>query len=89
MSKENQPVYFKYENRAGNPRKFRVLGFVFEGDLEVSDFGYIELPPGKIRVLKCKCGSNDWNEDGRFINEYCCNGCGKYIEVYEYREKAA
>lgn len=37
---------------------------------------------GRIFYLKCKCGSNDWTDNGRMMHEYECNGCGQFIEVY-------
>lgn len=91
MKKSNQPkqpVYFKYENSDGRTCRFKVLGICYEGEPEINDFGYVEIPEGKIRTIKCKCGCNDWNEDGRFINEYCCNSCGRYVDVYEDRKTA-
>ena len=39
-------------------------------------------PEGKIHILLCKeCGHRDFNEDGRFMNEYSCNGCDAFVEV--------
>ena len=76
-------VYFKYEDSLGHRSKIRISGFCYSGENEVSDFGVVNIPEGKIRVLKCKCGANDWGDNGRFINEYECNCCGQFVEVYE------
>lgn len=43
---------------------------------------------GKIRTMKCfECGHHDFNENGRAINEYACDGCGAYYEIYEVKAK--
>jgi hypothetical protein len=82
MSLEKE-VYFKYEDSLGYKSKIKISGYCYPGEVTVSDFGEKEIPPGKIRVLKCKCGANDWSDNGNYINEYECNCCGQFIEVYE------
>ena len=39
-------------------------------------------PEGKVYTLKCLCGGNDWNDNGRFVNEHECSCCGEFVEVY-------
>lgn len=55
----------------------------FDGDRQWSSVpaDAPEVPPGKRRVLRCKCGGNDWTEDGRTMNEYCCACCNQYLEA--------
>lgn len=88
MSQENQDLYFKYSSVVSSDKKMKISGYCFEGETSVHDFGYIPLPQGKIRVLLCKCGANNWTDNGRFINEYECDCCGKFVEVYEKKEIA-
>ena len=45
-----------------------------------------ELAKGKRRVVRCRCGSNNWNNDGRWLGEYCCASCGQYIQVFEKKD---
>ncbi|EAN2727779.1 hypothetical protein FX356_00650 [Salmonella enterica] len=37
--------------------------------------------PGNYEIRCNKCQSNDWTENGRFINEYECGCCGAFITV--------
>lgn len=73
-------LYFKYSSQVGIDCKFRVGHYRFDGDEEVKGHSKI-APENKVSVLKCKCGSFDWTDNGRFINEYECNCCGKFTEV--------
>lgn len=34
-------------------------------------------------ILNCICGSNNWKDNGRFMNEYECDSCGAFVEVTE------
>ena len=56
--------------------------FMFDGETHT----YVEnlgLDENKNYHLKCKCGSNDWVDNGRDINEYECNVCGQFVTVLE------
>lgn len=76
-------LFFSYKGYGG--RLFKVKEFCF-GD-EPYKKGHDKTPPeGKIFVLKCRCGSNDWTGNGRDINEYECDGCGQFITVLEDKE---
>lgn len=79
-------VHFKYEDSLGYKSTMKISGFCYLGERPISDFGEVEIPEGKIRVLKCRCGANDWNDNGNYINEYECNCCGQFVEVYEKKE---
>lgn len=74
-------LYFKFSTQVGIDCHFRVAAYRFEGCEEVKGHSRV-APENKVSVLKCKCGSFDWSENGRFINEYECSGCGRFIEVY-------
>ncbi|MDE1485142.1 hypothetical protein KKI90_01570 [Xenorhabdus bovienii] len=80
--KTTSDVYFCYLTRNGNTNKIQINGYHFDNEMSVEKFTPITIPDKHIRTLRCRCGSNDWGEDGRYINEYCCNGCGQYITVY-------
>ncbi|MDE9447405.1 hypothetical protein KKJ06_22330 [Xenorhabdus bovienii] len=80
--KTTSDVYFYYATRNGNTNKIKINGYHFDNEMSVEKFSPITIPEKHIRILRCRCGSNDWGEDGRYINEYCCNDCGQYITVY-------
>lgn len=84
---EEQPVYLKYLSN-GHPHRLRVGAFRFEGETQWrSKFGYVHLrKPSQFRTLLCKCGGNDWSDNGRFINEYECQSCGAFMEATEWRD---
>ena len=81
----NEGLYFKYEAQpTGAIEKFRVGEFKFDAGSYVKPRHGV-APEGKMFVLKCTCGSNDWVDSGRTINEYECNGCGEFIIVLGYK----
>ncbi|TXT90900.1 hypothetical protein D4N13_24425 [Escherichia coli] len=49
----------------------------FWPDIQETIFPPLQVPEGKRRVVRCRCGINDWNEDGRWLGEYCCASCGQ------------
>lgn len=83
MDNRKSEVYLKYLSYCGTDRVMKLSGYSFEGEPTITDFGVREIPEGKIRILKCKCGCNNWTDNGRFINEYECGSCGQFVEAYE------
>ncbi|AYJ73723.1 hypothetical protein PS5_168 [Salmonella phage PS5] len=86
---ETRDVYFVYEQQAfGSLRrktKFLVDSFNFDGEGEI--YSYQQFAPVEVRgtqfvKLFCRCGGCDFNDDGRWMHEYQCNCCGKYVTVY-------
>lgn len=56
-----------------------VAGYCFDGCQWVN---VADIPrSGRFEIRCNKCKSNDWTENGRFVNEYECAGCGNYIQV--------
>lgn len=92
-----QPVYLKYTADGADSgavartfdKKLRVGGFRFEGEAQWrTRFGYVPLSkPSQFRTLLCKCGANNWSDNGRFINEYECQCCGAFVEATEWRDE--
>lgn len=84
-----QAVYLKYVS-VGVDYKLRVGSFRFEGDTQWrSNFGYVPLnKPSQFRTLLCKCGADDWSDNGRFINEYECQSCGAFMEATEWQKES-
>jgi len=80
-------LFLKYESESTGSSNYILLsGYCFSGgdQKDCSDRdNYITSKETEKTVLLCACGSNDWNEDGRFINEYACNGCGNFIVAHE------
>jgi len=59
-----------------------MTSFKFDGETQWTKVKNKEVENGRFRFLKCKgCGHNDFNDDGRFMNEYSCNGCGGFVEI--------
>lgn len=86
---QTRDIYFKYERQAFGPYrsidKFPIDSFCFDGESEVyshEDFSPREVEGQQYVKLFCRCGACDFNDDGRFMHEYQCNCCGKYITVY-------
>lgn len=79
---KTKDVYIKYENYAGSVYREKLGGYSFEDGQDITDFGEKDIPEGKIRVLLCKCGSNNWTDNGRNINEYECDCCGQFVTAY-------
>ena len=73
-------LHFRYEDHAGRETIKRLKSYTFNGG-DTTEAHNRVAPKGKIFVLKCACGSNNWTENGRFINEYECDCCGEYVEV--------
>lgn len=59
-----------------------INSYKFEDDLYEIKPEKQKPKEGMVNILTCKhCGHRDFNDDGRFINEYSCNGCDRFIEV--------
>ena len=86
-------VYFKYARQTfGSFRtveKFLVDSFCFDGEpmeFHHSNFKPKEVVGNQFIKLFCRCGACDFNDNGRWMHEYQCNCCGKYITVYRRNE---
>lgn len=86
---QTKDVWFVYEAQTfGSHRrtdKFLIDSFQFEGEtvrLHHTEFKETTVTGKQFVKLLCRCGSCDFNEDGRFMNEYCCQSCGKYVLVH-------
>ena len=88
-SRMSSDVYFVYDRQAWGPfrvrSKFLIDSFCFDGDAR--ETSHTQFKPQKLVgnqfvKLFCRCGSCDFNDDGRFMHEYCCSVCGKYVKVY-------
>lgn len=82
-------IYFKFERQAfgsgRRPDKFLIDSFCFDGESEIfkhQDFKPHRLSGNQYLKLFCRCGACNFNDDGRWMNEYCCESCGKYVTVY-------
>lgn len=82
--------FLVYDEYSGSRSRFLIHSYQFEGCDEVSyeDFNTMRLEGTQYAFLKCMCGSNNWNDDGRVMHEYCCGSCGKYVKVYRRNENA-
>lgn len=80
MSEPNAGMHFKYLDEMENECRIKISEFSFDGGEWIKPEN--KTPPkGKVFILKCICGSNDWTSNGRTINEYECNGCGQFVSV--------
>lgn len=79
-------VWFRYTRKWGQITFIRVASVRLWPDIQEITFPPLLVPEGKRRVVRCRCGSNDWNEDGRWLGEYCCASCGQYIQVFEKKD---
>lgn len=69
-------------NQSGRDSREVVESYKFEFERQWTYPTKQTPPEGKINILLCKeCGHRDFNEDGRFMNEYSCNGCDAFVEV--------
>lgn len=75
-------LYLKYRSIWGH-RKMKVNSYRFDDATQwVTNFGKLRITPPQFRKLLCnKCGSDNWTDDGRNMNEYCCDSCGQYVMV--------
>ncbi len=74
-------LYFRYTAYTGRRHTVKVVAFNFDGGAYVQEFPPVTIPADKIRVLRCTCGANNWTDDGRYINDYCCGSCGTYVTI--------
>tara|TARA_R110000772_G_scaffold245181_3_gene358593 strand:+ start:981 stop:1241 length:261 start_codon:yes stop_codon:yes gene_type:complete len=77
-------LYFKYIDHSSN-NIIKVDAFSFADECW-SKANENDAGEGRRYVLECKCGANDWTDNGRSINEYECNCCGQFITVSQAKE---
>ena len=65
-----------------NSNRYKVQSFKFERDDGFTDLPKKQMQKGKVPILKCRCGSNSFSENGRHIGEYECPCCSEFIELY-------
>ena len=58
-----------------------VTSFKFEEQARWQDLPGKEVPEGELPLFICKCGSREFTENGRDINEYECPCCGQFVEL--------
>ena len=75
-------IYFTFTNHWDSSRTFKIKGFNFDNEIPVEAFQPALIPANTRRVLLCRCGSNNWRDDGRWVNEYTCDSCDQHITVY-------
>lgn len=75
-------LYFRYRNYSEETQTLKVKGYSFDKSPYITEFGVVDLPRGKIRILKCKCSANNWTDNGEFTNEYECASCGQFVTVH-------
>lgn len=57
-----------------------INGFQFDGFVQWVDVA--KLKETNVGLLKCiACGSNDWTDNGRYMNEYECACCGAFVST--------
>lgn len=76
-------LYLEYESYSRSHR-MRISSFRYEGE-PFQKAHDKTAPEGKCYILQCKCGSNDWTDNGRHINEYECNSCGLFLTAIEFK----
>tara|TARA_R110000850_G_scaffold69215_2_gene153809 strand:- start:198 stop:452 length:255 start_codon:yes stop_codon:yes gene_type:complete len=80
-------LFMGYESStSGNRIYIKLSAYSFEGGdfIDCSDADdYVAEVDSKMIVILCHCGSNDWTDDGRFMNEYQCNGCAGFLIAHE------
>lgn len=77
-------LYIRYESGLSRvTQKLRISCFYFDNQPRVNAHNR-DCGEGKISRLKCICGSDDWTDNGRFMHEYECAGCGQYVEAYPF-----
>ncbi|EMY1073304.1 hypothetical protein AAIE55_004086 [Salmonella enterica] len=84
----SEELYFKYLNTYERESRFRIDSFRFDGEPQwTTKFGQARIRPSQVRVLLCRCGANNWKDDGRFANEYSCDSCGQFVEVLQHNDR--
>lgn len=74
-------LHFRYEiSPSERSTTKRLVNYTFDHHSEVKAHDR-EAPEGRIFLLKCLCGSNNWTENGRFMNEYECASCGQFVQA--------
>jgi len=73
-------IFIRHENWSGSDERQEIAGFQFSGMSTWVDVS--KLRDGHRGEIKCLlCGSNNWTDNGRSINEYECGSCGNFITV--------
>ncbi len=82
-AREKESLFFKmHKCQSSQDSTEAIASYKFEHDTQWVTPSKQVPKEGKINILSCKhCGHLDFNEDGRFMNEYSCNGCDSFVEV--------
>ena len=89
MERETNDTYFVYQRQRFGPHrstdKFLIDSFKFEDqyrEYHHKDFRMHKVTGNQFVKLFCTCGACDFDDQGRYMHEYQCNCCGKYVTVY-------
>ena len=76
--------HYRVSIESYNEKTYRYLvdSFKFESDEGFTKLPKMQMQKGKIPILKCKCGSWSFTENGRHIGEYECPCCSEFIEIH-------
>jgi hypothetical protein len=70
----------KISDHAERVARYKVSAFRFEGG-SWQELPKRQMPEGKVPLLLCSCGSGEFTENGRSMNEYECPCCGQFVEL--------
>lgn len=70
----------------GRPITMRVGSLAYDGELYQQAHDH-DPGEGKIFRLKCRCGADNWTDNGRDVNEFECDSCGQFVTAIEYKER--
>lgn len=77
-------LYLKYSSFSGSSHKMRVGYYRFDSPCMQTAHNK-DAGDGREYRLKCTCGGDSWSDDGRDMNEYCCECCGQFITVSPHK----
>ena len=80
-------LHLRFESHRGTTT-IRLKGYRFDGKQWCTTHNY-PAPRGEIFVLGCDCGAQEWQDNGRDLNELECGACGQFIQVEEMSEREA
>lgn len=63
------------------PEKHVALSARFDGDAQWTELPKKPVTKGMAPLFKCKCGSTEFSDNGRKINEYECPCCFEFVEI--------
>jgi len=56
--------------------------FRFDGrQIQWQNLPEMDMPEGKIPIFLCLCGSSEFSDNGRDVNEYECVSCGQFVDI--------